>query len=217
MKAAIFDFDGTLADTMGFWNNLARNYLLSIGLKPLSNLEKALEKLTVDEGAIYMKEEYKIDKTEIEIKAEMDELLYKYYRKDAQLKADVLEILEELKCRSVRMAIASVIDEDFILAVLKRYKISSYFEFIQTCENVGLNKGDRNFFDLLPERLNLRPDEIYMFEDTLYSIVSAKGVGLKIVGVEDEFAFKDKEKIRELSDIYIRDFSEFIEILKNKF
>ena len=214
MKAAIFDFDGTLADTMGFWNNLARNYLLSLGLKPLSNLEEALEKLTVEEGATYLKDEYKIDKTEIEIKAEMDELLYKYYRKDAQLKADVLEILEELKGRSVRMAIASVIDEDFILAVLKRYKISSYFEFIQTCENVGLNKGDRNFFDLLPERLNLRPDEIYMFEDTLYSIVSAKGVGLKIVGVEDEFAFEDKEKIRELSDIYIRDFSEFIDILK---
>ena len=214
MKAAIFDFDGTLADTMGFWNNLARNYLLSLGLKPLSNLEEALEKLTVEEGATYLKDEYKIDKTEKEIKAEMDELLYKYYRKDAQLKDNVLEMLEELKSRGVRMAIASVTDENFILAVLKRYKIGNYFEFIQTCENVGLNKEDRSFFKLLPERMNLRPEEIYIFEDTLYSIVSAKEAGLRIVGVEDEFAYKDKEKIRELSDIYIGDFSEFIDILK---
>lgn len=120
MKAAVFDFDGTLADTMEFWNRLARNYLLSIGLEPLADLKKALEKLTVDEGAIYMKEKYRIEENEIEIQAEMDELLYKYYRKDAQLKPYVLEMLEKLKSRGIRMAIATVTDEDFILAVLKR-------------------------------------------------------------------------------------------------
>lgn len=213
MKAAVFDFDGTLADTMGFWNSLARNYLLAIGLKPLADLEKALEKLTVDEGAIYMKEKYKLDKNEIEIQAEMDELLYKYYRKEAQLKPYVVGMLEELKSRGIRMAIASVIDEDFILAVLKRYKISHYFEFIQTCENVGLSKDNRSFFDLLLERLNLRPEEIYIFEDTLYPIVYAKKAGLKVVGVEDDFAARNKKEIVRLSDVYIKDFSEYIDLI----
>lgn len=213
MKAAVFDFDGTLADTMEFWNRLARNYLLSIGLEPLADLKKALEKLTVDEGAIYMKEKYRIEENEIEIQAEMDELLYKYYRKDAQLKPYVLEMLEKLKSRGIRMAIATVTDEDFILAVLKRYKISHYFEFIQTCENVGISKDNISFFDLLPERLNLRPKEIYIFEDTLYSIVSAKKAGLKVVGVEDDFAARNKEEIVKLSDIYIKDFNEYIDLI----
>lgn len=213
MRAVVFDFDGTLVDTMEFWNNLAKNYLLSIGITPLDDLDKALEKLTVDEGVLHMKERYKIEKTQIEIQAEMDELLFSYYREDVELKPYVEEMLEKLKNKKIRMAIASVIDEELILSVLKRYDISHYFEFIQTCENVSLSKDDRNFFDLLPEKLNLKPDGIYMFEDTLYPIISAKKAGLKVVGVEDGSGAKDIEKIIELSDVYIKDFREFIDLI----
>ena len=32
-KYAIFDMDGTLIDSMGYWNNLLQEFLLSQGIK----------------------------------------------------------------------------------------------------------------------------------------------------------------------------------------
>lgn len=215
MKAAVFDFDGTLADTMDFWNNLAKRYLISIGKRPLQDLDDDLEKLTLEQGISHIKEKYNIEKTEKNIQDEMDQLLVDYYKKDAKLKPYVLETLEKLKNKGVKMAIASVIDEELILSVLKRYDITSYFEFIQTCKNVDLNKDDKMFFDILPKKLDLKVNDIYIFEDTLYPIVSAKEAGLKVVGVEDSLAGKNKEEIIKVSDIYINDFSEFIDLIDN--
>lgn len=208
MKAAVFDFDGTIVDSMGFWNNLAKNYLSSIGIKARDGLDKALEKLTLDEGASYMKEEYKIEKTKVEIQDEMDGLLFEYYRDKVELKPYVLELLDKLKRENIKMAIASVTDERLIASVLNRYGIRCYFEFIQTCENTGLSKSDSRFFDLLSERLNLNSSDIYIFEDTLYPIVVAKEAGFRTIGVEDDLATKHRKKIKELVDCYIKDFSE---------
>lgn len=216
MKAVVFDFDGTLVDTMDFWNNLARNYLLSIGIKPFDSLNKNLEKLTVAEAVVYMKEKYKIQKTEIQIQAEMDELIYSYYRGKVELKPFVLESLEKLKTKNIKMSIASVTDKEIIKIVLEKYGISHYFDFIQTCESVGFNKDNRKFFDLLLKRLNLESFDIYLLEDSLYPIISAKETGIKIVGVEDNFSSENKKRIIELSDVYIKDFRDFIELINRK-
>ncbi|OLS03212.1 HAD family hydrolase [Tissierella creatinophila] len=213
MKAAVFDFDGTLADSMEFWENLAKNYLESIEIKAEDDLNKALEKLTLDEGISYMKERYSIKKDNNTIKDEMDNLLLNYYKNKVQLKPYVIEFLDRLKTKETRIAIASVTDEKLIQSVLNRYDILDYFEFIQTCENTGLSKNDEMFFKVLYKNLNLEPGEIFLFEDSLFSMRVAKRVGLNIVGVEDSVAFKDLDKILEVSDFYIKDFKEAIDVL----
>ena len=65
----------------------------------------------------------------------------------------------------------------------------------------------------MPKRLNTRADEIFLFEDSLYCMEAAKVVGLNIVAVADEYSKKDLEKIVEISDIYLKDFSKLIKIL----
>lgn len=213
MKAAVFDVDGTLVDSIGFWTNLSNNYLLSQGITAAEDLNKALETLTVEEGVSYMQEKYEINKTLIQIRDEMDELLTSYYREEAELKPFVIELLEVLKSKDIKLGIASVIDEGLISSVLNRYGIYDYFEFIQTCENTGLSKNDERFFKLLSEKMDLKPEEIFLFEDSLYCMKVAKSVGLNVVGVEDDYSKKDLENIIEVSDIYIKDFSKLISCL----
>lgn len=215
MKAVVFDFDGTLVDSMEFWENLAKNYLSSIGVRATDDLNKTIEKLTVDEGIAYMKERFNIPKSVVEIKEEMDLLLVNYYREDVKLKPNVIELLERLKDKGIRIAIASLTDEKLIMSVLKRYDIDHYFQFIQTCENTGLSKDNEKFFKLVSENLNLEPKEIVVFEDSLYSMIAAKAAGLEVIGVEDYFAIKNLEKILEVTDGYVKNFNEFIEMLDN--
>ena len=214
MKAVVFDIDGTLVDSMGFWKNLGRNYLISQGAIPKDDLNRVLDSLTVMEGVAYMKEEYKLDKTCSEIKYELDQLLLLYYKKDAKLKPFAAEVVKLLKDKNIRLAIASVIDEKLIYYVLQRYNIYKHFEFVQTCENTNLGKDNEDFFNLLSERLNMNPKNIFLFEDSLYSMKAAKSAGLKIVAMEEAYSKKDLEKIIEVADIYIKDFSYLISFLK---
>lgn len=108
MKAAVFDIDGTLIDSIDFWKNLGKNYLISQGICPRDDLNQAMETLTVTEGISYMKEEYKIGKTSLQIKDELDELLFSYYKNDAKLKPYAIEVIKTLKSKNIRLAIASV-------------------------------------------------------------------------------------------------------------
>ena len=213
MKAAVFDIDGTLIDSIEFWKNLGKNYLISQGISPRDDLNKAMETLTVMEGVSYMKEEYMIGKSELKIKEELDELLFLYYKDSAKLKPYVIEVINTLMTKNIRLAIASVIDEKLIFLLLDRYGICDFFDFIQTSENTSLSKGNEDFFRLLAERLNIKPDEIFLFEDSLHCMEAAKIAGLNIVAVGDDYAKKDLERIIEISDIYLKDFSKLLKIL----
>ena len=51
-KLFIFDMDGTLLDSMEFWQNLGRQYLESKGKTPENNLEKIIESMTLKESEI---------------------------------------------------------------------------------------------------------------------------------------------------------------------
>ncbi len=208
MKAAIFDLDGTLLDSMWLWGNLADNYLLSIGIEPPKDLCESLKDLTLKEACFYMKEKFNIKSTIDEINRDIEKLLADYYANRLQLKPYVLETLEEFKNKNIKMAIATATDENLVSMALNRLGVKDYFEFIQTAENVGLSKSKPEFFEIAIDRLGLKPEEIWVFEDSLHCIKSAKKAGLKIVAVKDESASLDIEKIKEISDIYIDDFSQ---------
>ena len=54
--------------------------------------------------------------------------------------------------------------------------------------------------------LDRNPEELYVFEDTLYAIQTAKLAGYHTVGVYDEESKEDQEMIREEADIYMESF-----------
>lgn len=211
MKAAVFDVDGTLLESMDFWNNLGRNYLKSLGIEPKDDLNIVLKTLTVEQGLFYMQEAYGIDKTPELIREEMDVMMHKFYSQDAELKPGALELLKILKEKDIKMAIGTLTEKNLIEAMLERLEIEDYFDFIQTPTNCGFGKDGTDFYVLLSKKLEVNPEWITFFEDSLYAIIPAKKTGMRIVGVADKASLVDKEEIKETADIYIDELSEFID------
>ena len=55
--------DGTLLDSMGYWRHLAEQYLAEKGIQAEEGLNDTLLRMTVRQGAIYIKETYQIQES----------------------------------------------------------------------------------------------------------------------------------------------------------
>jgi len=208
LKAAIFDLDGTIVDSMWLWSSLADRYLQSVGIKPPKGLFRHFRKMSLDESCHHMKEMFDLEGDVDEVKKDIEDLMAFHYREKFQPKPYALETLRELKDRGIRMALATASYESIANIVLDRYSIEDCFEFIQTVDNTGIEKDQPKFFQLAIDRLSLKPESIWVFEDALHCIESAKECNLKVVAIEDESAQADREDIRRIADIYIEDFSQ---------
>lgn len=61
IKGAIFDFDGTLFDSMSIWDTAGNDYLRSVGREPKEDLRQKLKPLSLYQSAVYIKNEYFLD------------------------------------------------------------------------------------------------------------------------------------------------------------
>lgn len=209
IKGAIFDVDGTLLDTMPMWDNVGGLYLEKKGLTAQPDLSEVLFKMTVTQGAVYMKEAYGLEETVQEIIEGTTELARGFYEEEAPLKAGVRETLEALKESGVMMAVATASDTSYIQKAFKRLGIDKYFKCIISCEEVGVGKESPLVFYKTIEILDTPIEETYVFEDALHAIETAKKVGFKTVGIYDNSSKKQWEKIKETADISVESLEEF--------
>lgn len=137
-----------------------------------------------------------------------EKLLEDHYDNEFQLKPYVRETLEKMNRRDIKMCVATATEDRLAMSVLKRLKIDHYFEFLQTCNSTGLQKGNSKFFEIATQRLNEDTKDIWVFEDAYHCIESAKSINLNVVAIEDKSAKKDRDKIKRTADIYIESFKE---------
>lgn len=128
IKAAIFDADGTLLDSMPVWNDIGELYLKSIGLTAREGLGETLHTMSLEQGAAYLKKEYRLEKQIPEIVGDVLKIVADFYRLEAPLKPGVKETLEWLKHRQVKMAVATSGNRELIEAALERKEFLDILE-----------------------------------------------------------------------------------------
>ena len=142
MKAAIFDVDGTLLDSMSVWEDIGERYLASQNITAEKNLRAALHTMSLEQGAAWMKEKYQLDKSISQIIEEVLKIVSDFYRFEAPLKPGVKKTLEWFKERNIQMTVATSGNRELTEAALARNGILDYFEQIYTCTETGAGKDE---------------------------------------------------------------------------
>ena len=203
-RFAIFDMDGTLVDSMGYWNRLADEYLARRGIPPLSpELQEESVAMTMEESARLFIREFGLSDTAEEICGEVNGLMEAHYRNHVPLKPGAAACLERMRAAGFKMAVASSTAPELLDICLSRLGVRDYFQFLLSCEEVGEGKTRPTVYLEAARRLGGTPEDTIIFEDILVAAQTAKKAGFSLGVIYDVNSDDDQEKLKALADCYI--------------
>lgn len=202
----IFDFDGTLFDSMGIWESVAPRLLKFLGKESLDEVNKEVRNMSLPQSCQYLKEQYGLDFTPDHLKDHICKIVHDYYMNEVEPKENVAELLSQISDRNIPMIIVTANERYLVEECLKKYNLDHYFCDIITCGDAGLNKDNPEIYKKSIELLNINSDNVAFFDDSHYAIKAANDVDLITIGVYDEFESMGDE-LKSISDLYINDFN----------
>ena len=132
VKAVIFDLDGTLVDSMGLWKDIDIEFLSARGIEYHDDLQEKIEGMSFTETAVFCKDYYRLEESVEELKAIWNRMADYKYRYEVKLKPGVMEFLDCLKERGMKLGIATSNSKELIEAVNAAYHFDSYMSCIVT-------------------------------------------------------------------------------------
>jgi len=205
LKAAIFDFDGTLFDSNYVWSTAGERFFQSIGVVPKDNLQQEIRTMSLYQSGCYIREEYRLSLAVEEIMEEINWIVEDAYFYEVMPKSGVIPFLHALKAEGIRLCIATATDRYQIEAALKRCGIFDFFDGIFTCSEVGHGKDEPVIFRKAMEYLGNDRSNTVIFEDALHAVQTAKADDFLTVGICDSY-IQEQEQLQTLCDCYLKDF-----------
>ena len=202
-KAAIFDMDGTLLDTMYIWRHLAPAYLERHSIAVPDDLTDKLAIMGIRRAVDFLIENFDLTVAQDDLHKELLDILADYYRYNAVFKPGAEMFLRSLRERGIATVVFSATPQHLIKMALERQNAVDYFSHgLLSCENVGCAKNKPEAFMAAAQHLNVTKDEVMVFEDAWYAASTAKAAGFPLCVMADEQEHRTDE-MRELADIYI--------------
>ncbi|MDR0373908.1 MAG: HAD family phosphatase [Nitrososphaerota archaeon] len=183
-EAAIFDWDGTLADTRGvivvsFQRVLSENGLdvpigyierrIGIGASDTFREILRLKGRRADEALVT-----RLVRQKSEVQVEL--------ASEVQLFDGAKELLETLRGK-VKVALASMNSNVVVSHLLKINHLEECFEVVLTADCVGRSKPDPEIFLKAAAKLKTSPARCVVFEDSIFGVKAAKAGSMSCIAV----------------------------------
>ena len=210
IKAAIFDLDGTLVDSMWVWSQIDVDYLKEKGYSMPKDLRSEIVHLSFSQTAVYFKEKFNLEDSVEKISKDWHDMAFNHYSNDVKLKLGVKDFLNNLKSFKIKIALATSNSIPLLEACLKNNGIYDYFDSITTTDEVSNGKDCPDVYLLAANKLGINPRDCLVFEDILPAVQGAKAANMKVIAVKDDECLDSKEDLLKYADKYIHSFEELL-------
>lgn len=209
ITGAIFDFDGTLFDSMPLWKGLKFEFFESLGVTLTEQDRKDFTGMFLMDAIPLSKERFGFKESNEQLFTMFFEILKDRYLSEALPKANIIPFLEKLKSNGVKMGIATATSESALIPLLEKFDMLKYFSSIYSTYTVGTPKSQPKVYDVVRAKLETDISSTWVFEDALFAAKTAKTNGYNVVGIYD-ISEKRQQELKEIADIYISDYKEII-------
>ena len=205
----LFDFDGTLVDSMPSFISVMLRILDENNIKYGSDIVKIITPLGYAGTAEYFRG-LGIEKTKEELVSLMNSYIYKEYLYNIPAKESVISTLRSLKESGASLNVLTASPHTVLDPCLKRLGILDLFDNVWSCDDFSTTKADPKIYVMAATRLGKPVESVLFLDDNYNADKTAASAGMKVCGVFDESSEEYIDEIKGVSDHYIYNFSELL-------
>ena len=209
MNCYLFDFDGTLVDSMPTYASQMLRILEETGTPYPDDVIKIITPLGYVGTAKYYLE-LGMPLSFEEITERMGRYMYEQYANFIQAKDTVRETLLALRARGDKLNVLTASPHLTLDPCLKRLELYDLFDNVWSCNDFELTKADPQIYIEAAKRLGEKVEDVTFLDDNLGACRTAKVAGMKVLGVYDDSSAEYTKEMSTEFDGYIVKFSELI-------
>ena len=203
----IFDFDGTLVDSMPVFAGNMMRILDEEGVAYPEDFVKIITPLGYAGTAKYARE-LGVTLSEEKFIARATEYNTYEYHHTIPLKPHVEKRLLELRSEGHSLNVLTASPHAVLDACLKRVGIYDLFDNVWSCDDFSCTKAETKIYRMAAERLGRSVGECTFVDDNVGAVSVAKEAGMISVGIFDPSSADFADEMKRVSDRYIMNFSE---------
>ena len=205
----LFDFDGTLVDSMPTFVSVMLRILDDYEKEYDSDIVKIITPLGYQGTADYYRT-LGINATSEELVRRMNEYACDAYAHDIIEKTAVKQTLFELKRRGASLNVLTASPHKMLDPCLKRLGLWDLFDNVWSCDDFNTTKSYPAIYSSAAQKIGRPVDKIVFVDDNVNAVKTAKLAGMKAYGIYDDSSKECVSEMIEASDRYIYSFDELL-------
>ena len=203
----LFDFDGTLVDSMPTWSGIHVNALKNAGVEVPENFVQTITPLGNFRASQYTLS-FGLDISLEDYLAHVSKTLYDAYTTHIALRPGVREKLLELKAAGHSLNVLTASPHDYLDPCLRRHGIYDLFDNVWTIDDFGYTKAQTIIYTTAAQRLGAAVDRCIFVDDNATAVDTARQAGMQTIGIFDETSRDFASQLKAAAHLYIEEFSQ---------
>lgn len=209
MQTYLFDFDGTLVDSMPTYVSVMLRILDEEGIAYDSDIIKIITPLGYHGTAKYFCE-LGVKKSEEELINRMNDYAREEYAHNIPAKDTVIETLRALLKGGASLNVLTASPHAMLDPCLKRLGIFDLFDNVWSCDDFATTKSNPEIYKMAADKIGKPVDSIIFIDDNVNAVKTAKLAGMISYGIYDESSADFIAEMRNVSDRYILKLEELL-------
>ena len=205
----LFDFDGTLVDSMPSYIEVMLRILDEEGVSYGADIVKIITPLGYGGTAEYYRT-LGVKKTSRELVERMNAYAKDEYAHRIGAKEGVIEILKILKNAGASLNILTASPHTMLDPCLLRLGIYDLFDHVWSCDDFGTTKADPAIYQRAAERMGAAVADVIFVDDNINAVKTAKEAGTTVYGIYDASSADAMKDMKAVSHRYLNCFAELL-------
>ncbi len=185
-KPLLFDFDGTLVDSMPYWGGAMLQFLQEQAISYPDDIIRHITPLG-NHGAIqYFQKHLGLTMDEDAAVDRVQAIMLPNYRDIIPLKEGVYDFLMAAKAAGHSLHVLTASPHLTVEPCLARVGVIDMFDNLWSCEDFATTKSDPGIYTAAAGRIGVDVTDCVFFDDNIIAVTTAVKAGMPTVAVYDE-------------------------------